>query len=268
MSRFRQSAPEGERLLLRGLALGYPSGYRTPQHAHDWGQLVHAAEGVLEVQAGSSSWIVPPGRAVWVPPGVRHAVAASGPAALRTLYFPPSRAGGLPRRCGVLTVPPLLRELILHAIQLGPLEAGEPAHRRLAGVIHDQLAPLPDLPLELAWPRDPRARSVAEALGREPARPDALEELARGSGASARTLERLFRRETGLSFGRWRQQLRLQAAVRLLALGHPVTEVAFEVGYESPSAFIAMFRRALGTTPGRYRGTGRVAQKRPSIEPA
>lgn len=235
-----------------GLAVGYPPGFRLDEHTHDWDQLVHAVEGVLEVRTAAGVWIVPPERAVWVPSGVPHAVECVGRVAMRTLYFPSGSVPSLGRQCCVVRVSALLRELVLHAIVEAPLVPALAAHERLRGVIFDQLAELPELPLELRWPRDARATLVAKRLARDPASTASLSLLARGSGASLRTLERLFRAETGLPLGKWRCQVRLHAALRLLAAGRAVTEVAFDVGYESPSAFIAMFRRELGVTPGKY----------------
>jgi AraC-like DNA-binding protein len=92
---------------------------------------------------------------------------------------------------------------------------------------------------------------VAAVLRANPSDPRPLAEIV-GRGASLRTIERLFQVETGMTFGRWRQQLRLVEALRLLAVGEPVTSVALDVGYESPSAFVSAFRRTFGVTPGRY----------------
>jgi AraC-like DNA-binding protein len=239
-------------LLVRGLAVEYPSGAVLEGHAHSWPQLVYAAEGVMTVQTEQGIWVVPPERAVWIPGGIEHSIAMSGRVSMRTLYFAPSLVRALPRRCGVVRVAPLLRELVLHAVARAPLRRDAPAQRRLARVLVDQLRELPAAPLELPVPRDPRARRAALRLREEPGLRMPVHQLAREAGTSRRTLERLFRRETGLSFGRWRQQARLLHAMRRLAHGEPVGSVALEVGYESPSAFIARFRRALGATPGSY----------------
>jgi len=126
------------------------------------------------------------------------------------------------------------------------------ADRRLAHVILDQLETLPAEPLQLPMPRDPRARKAAERLQADPGDPSSLAEAARATGASKRTLERLFLEETHMTLGRWRLRLRLLEALRLLAEGHSVTRVALDVGYQSPSAFVSVFRRELGTTPARY----------------
>lgn len=239
-------------LVVRGLAMRYSHGTRLDRHRHDWPQLVYASQGVMRVETDEGIWVVPPQRAVWIPAGVGHTIAMSGQVSMRTLYLHSSIAGALPRRCRVVAVSPLLRELILHAIERGPLSGDDPAQLRLAGLLVDQLRLLPVVPLELPMPRDPRALKAAEQLREQPGGPHDLDALARECGASRRTLERLFRSQTGISLGRWRQQARLLQAMRLLAHGEPVTSIALEVGYESPSAFIASFANAFGTTPGRY----------------
>lgn len=246
----RQATTDGP--ILRTLAAGYSSGTVLEHHAHDWAQLVYASTGVMSVATEDGTWVVPSHRAVWIPPRIRHSIAMSGRVAMRTLYFRPELIGKLPRRCCVIAVPPLLRELIQHAIALGALRSSEAAHRRFLAFLLDQLAALPAVALELPMPRDARAQRVAHRLQENPAEPATLAELARAAGVSRRTLERLFPAETGLSLGRWRQQARLLHAMRLLARGEPVTSTALEVGYDSPSAFIAAFSAVLGTTPGRY----------------
>lgn len=245
----RQSPPE---LLIRTLAVGYPSGAVLERHSHPWAQLVYAFEGVMTVQTAQGTWVVPAQRAVWIPGGVEHSVAMSGWVSMRTLYLTPSLVRTLPGRCCVVAVAPLLRELILHAVARGPLRGDVAEHRHLIDCLVDQLRELPAAPLELPVPRDDRALRVALRLREEPGIAEPVDVLARAAGASRRTLERLFRKETGMSLGRWRQQARLLEAMRRLARGEPVTSIALEVGYESPSAFIATFKSVLGTTPGRY----------------
>ncbi len=171
---------------------------------------------------------------------------------MRTLYIQPRLAALLPRRCCVVVVPPLLRQLILHTMALGMLRRDVPEHRRLVAFLLDQVRGLPAAPLELPMPRDERALRVATRLRDSPGTASTLTQVGREAGASRRTLERLFLKETGMSLGRWRQQARLLHAMRLLARGQGVTAAALEVGHESVSAFIGAFSGALGTTPGRY----------------
>jgi AraC-like DNA-binding protein len=240
-----------ENVLVRGYAVTHSAGTGTLPQAERWDQLVYAARGVLRLSTDGGLWVLPPHRALWVPEGTRYQVAMSGPVTLRTLYF----ARGLSpygQGCRVLDVPPLLRELIHYAHRMVPLFEREPAHERLVGVLLDVLRPLPDAPLLLPMPVDPRAASVAHTLRACPADRGSVGALAGAAGTSRRTLERIFLAETGMSVGRWRQRLRLVEAVRLLAEGMPVTSVAARVGYATPSAFGAAFTKELGVSPGRY----------------
>lgn len=206
----------------------------------------------MTVSTGDGTWVVPPQQAVWVPPGVLHEVTSIGALAMRTLYLHPAAIGGLPEACRVVTVPALLRELILRAVTLPPDYPPDGPEARLMAVVPDQLQALQPEPLHLPMPSDRRLRTITDALAKRPADGRSLADWARSAGASERTLARLFRRETGMTFGAWRQRLRLLAAIARLAEGRPVTAVAFDLGYESPSAFVAMFRRQLGEPPGRY----------------
>jgi len=160
----------------------------------------------------------------------------------------------------VVQVSPLLRESLLRAIAFAQPYAEAGPEARLVAVIADEIRAAPTAPLHLPLPRDVRARRVADALRANPGDPRTLAEWARVAGASARTLERLFERETSLAFGGWRQQARLLRGLEQLASGEAVTSVALDLGYETPSAFIAMFRRALGTSPGRYFRAGRTGR--------
>ena len=229
----------------------YPAGHLIAPHRHAQAQLVYAAAGVMTVTAAAGAWLVPPQCAVWVPAGVEHSLLAHGPMALRTLYFEPA-AAPLPDRCAVIAVAPLLRELILAVTALPPAYDTGGADGRLLATLRDRLRLAPETPLFLPMPRDRRLAALCRALADAPGDGRPLAAWGRRVGASARTLARLFVAETGMTFGRWRRRARLQAAIRRLAAGEPVIAVALDLGYEGPSAFIAMFRRALGRTPGRY----------------
>jgi AraC-like DNA-binding protein len=236
---------------VRGYAVTHPGGpVRLPQSA-GWDQLIYASRGVLTVHTDDGAWVIPPDRAVWVPAGVAHRLTMAGRTSIRTLYF---RAGLviLDTACRAVTVAPLARELILHVIRLSPLDLAVPAHERLFGVLVDQLTALPVAPLGLPMPVDPRAGAAAAMIEAGPAATESVTALARRAGASRRTLERLFRAETGLSVGQWRERARLLAALPLLAQGEPVAAVAHRVGYATASAFGTMFRRTLGVSPTRY----------------
>lgn len=252
MSSIRQDAREQD-LVVRSLALDLAAGTVLEPHAHAWHQLVYARAGVLEVTAESGTWVVPPQRAVWVPGGTTHAVRACGKLELRTLYLRPS-AVRWSRGVAVLSVAPLLRELVVAIVADGALDATVARDARRLAVLLDELDAVDVEPLSLPMPTDPRARRVADALRARPSDVSTLADFAEFAGTSSRTLERLFRRQTGLTFAAWRTQARLLAAVTLLADGRAVTAVALDVGYSSPSAFVNAFRRHLAVTPGRYHG--------------
>ena len=237
---------------IMGLTHDYVPGHVIPLHFHDRDQLVYASRGVMTVRTEDSAWVVPTHRAVWIPASVPHTVAMSGAVAMRTLYLRARLAQGLPRNCCVVNVLPLLRELILYVCAIGSLKKTIKRQRHLMLLILDLLEASPRIPLQLRNPSDPRALRVSEALLANPSDRRPLAQICKSSGASKRTMERLFQEEVGMTFSKWRQQLRLMQAMRLLAEGAKVTHAALESGYSTPSAFICMFRRTLGTTPAAY----------------
>lgn len=217
-------------------------------HGHPVHQLVHPLRGVLQVSTEKGSWVVPPHRAVWIPAHIAHAHQAHGPTEMRGLKFdvPNPLAPDTPT---VLSVSPLLREVIRALTEL-PIADEQRFH--LEQVALHELRGVEALPFGLPAPHDERLVDVATILEADPADPPSLPQLGRAVGASSRTLSRLFRRQTGITFPQWRAQLRLHHALKLLAAGTPVTRVAADCGYRSPSAFIESFRLAFGTTPGRW----------------
>ena len=256
MSQSRQSDPPlvalGLRVPVLGLADDHGPDRPIPLHRHDAAQLIHAASGVMKVRTEHGLWIVPPARAVWVPAFADHAIDMVGVVELRTVYLDPAFARLDGERCRVVQVSPLLRALILRAVEFGPDYPADGPEANVAAVLRDELRTAEVAPLHLPMLSDPRAREVARAFERDPADRRSRAEWARVAGASERTLERLFHAEAGMSFGRWQRQVRLLRALEGLAQGRSVTEVGLEVGFDTPSAFIAMFRSAMGTTPGRY----------------
>lgn len=252
MSQKRHGPADEPHFLVRTTALDLRDGASLSHHEHAWDQLIYACTGVLSVWTERGSWVAPPRWAVWAPAGIAHAITCTGASSLRTLYLrPESRDRALRTSC-VVAVSPLLRELVLRAVALGVLDDREPVHVALASLVVHELRAVPAPSFELPMPRDERLRRIAEHLVATPADRDDHEALARRFATSARTLERDFLRETGLSLGRWRQQARFLHALRRLGAGASVKEVATESGYRSASAFVAAFRSELGTTPGRY----------------
>lgn len=226
-----------------------PAGSCTRLHAHDWAQFSYALSGVLEVRTAQASFMAPPQRAIWVPAGVEHVVTTSTPTEMRSLYLDESALPKASATCRVLAVTALLRELIVSVSAL-PVEYDEAgAAGRLVAVLFDELQGLAELDLNLPLPRDRRLQQLCTELQANPDNRRTLDEWGRGLGLSARSLSRLFQQETGMSFGQWRLRLRLLLALGALEQGESVTKVALDSGYESTSAFIAVFRRVFGATP-------------------
>jgi AraC-like DNA-binding protein len=238
---------------LAAFARDYAEGEATGWHAHARAQLLYATQGVMRVATPGAGFVVPPGRALWVPAAMEHEVRTAGRVAMRALFFRADAARVGEASPAVLGVSALLRELILAACA-EPLEwdeAGRGGH--LAALIAEEVARAPRLPLGVPALRDARLRRLAEALAADPASDLSLEEWAARCGASARTLARLFQTETGMGFARWRQTLRLTEAAALLAQGATPARAAAAVGYASAPAFGAAFRAAFGITPGEAR---------------
>jgi AraC-like DNA-binding protein len=233
-------------------AMDLAAGYSYPPHSHARAQLVYAVSGVLTVATSQGSWLVPPQQAVWVPADVTHEVRVPNPVAMRNLYLHPDAVRDLPGECRVIAVSALLRELILRAVEISGDRPVGAADSRIGMMILDELRGAAAEPLHLPLPRDRRVKAVTDALAANPGDRRSLAGWARAAGASERTLARHFLRETGLTFAAWRQRLRLLGAIRRLANGESITGIAYDLGYESPSAFIAMFSKTLGATPGRY----------------
>jgi AraC-like DNA-binding protein/mannose-6-phosphate isomerase-like protein (cupin superfamily) len=232
----------------------FASGFEILPHHHERAQLIHATAGTMRVSTDDGVWVVPPQRALWVPAGVTHSIVMVGDTTMRTLYVRDDAAAAMPGECRVLSISPLLRELIVRATEL-PLQYDEhgPAGHVVA-LILSELQGLQSLALQLPMPRDARLRTLCQALLDSPGDQRPLEAWARTINTSARTLARRFQSETGLSFGAWRQQARVLEAMGRLGGGAAVTEVAFDLGYESVSAFSAMFHRATGAPPSQFRG--------------
>jgi AraC-like DNA-binding protein len=240
-------------LTVRCTAANYTSGFEIDTHTHDWHQLLFAISGAMTVYGGRWSWMIPPGKAVFIPARCSHSICMWGNVAMRSLYF--SSALQAPvlaqEECRVLSVTPLMKELILRVVELRALDSRSPGHNRLAGLLLDEMDAAPVTPLMLPLPKDSRASAVARHVLTSPAGTETIDELCRQYGVGTRTLERRFRDETGISFGLWRQKARMLESIRQLAEGKSVTEAALDAGYNSVSAFIATFKRTFGATPGK-----------------
>ncbi|MEO8523232.1 MAG: helix-turn-helix transcriptional regulator [Caldimonas sp.] len=241
---------------------------RVVPHAHPWGQVAISSTGVVRVTMQHGTTIVPPSRALWIPPGVEHAVTVVEDADLLTLYLDPGPRGrGLAtsaveaakwQQCRVLEASRLLLALALE-LDTRPDDGHEGMARdalqrekRIAALLVDELKRAPQVPLGIALPAEKRLRHLCEAMLDDPSRHASLDAWAADAGASARTVARLFRSELGTTFVRWREQVLLARAVPLAARRMPMAAIANELGYASPSAFAAMVRRSVGTSPLRF----------------
>ena len=222
-------------------------------HSHNWGQFIYAYEGTLDITTPDGRYLAPPNRGVWVPSNTPHEVSTLGGAELSSVYITVEESASLEKICQVVEVSGLLRELIFEALQRPISYDWLSQTGRLFRIVRDQIASAKAVPLHLPFPRDSRLLKVCASLQRDPGNQDNLECWGNHVGASERTLQRLFQKETGISFRSWRQQLRLQVALqRLVTTSDSITHIASDLGYESSSAFIAMFKGQLGVTPGGY----------------
>ncbi len=226
-----------------------PPGLVFDWHTHPDHQLAWAASGVLTVRSDTATWVLPPTRALWIPAGVRHETLSAGAATMRSAYVRPAMCPIEWAEPTPVSASPLLAELIGY-LERRELDTDQRAHAE--SVLVDLLQPVAMTTIEVRMPADERARQVADLMAANPADAKTLAEWGREIGASERTLARAFLAGTGVSFGRWRTLLRVQAALVALADGQPVGNVARHVGYESDSAFVAAFRRETGVTPAAY----------------
>ncbi|MBP0598870.1 helix-turn-helix transcriptional regulator [Herbaspirillum sp. LeCh32-8] len=252
MSIIRQTDPDLAAAPLVGQAELWPPGSMAPHH-HQRHQLMYAATGVVHVLTAVGEWVLPPSRAIWISGSTEHELIAKRHTDTRVLYIDTSTYQmPVGEYCVVIGVTPLVRELISACTELPWDYQVESPEGRLAQVLIDQIRALHQDSADLPLPSDPRALRIVDILRREPANREPLSELASRVGASPRTIERLFQKDTHLSFGIWRQRMRLLIAIERLAYGESVTNVALDVGYESASSFVAAFRSVFGNTPARY----------------
>ncbi|QQB37415.1 helix-turn-helix transcriptional regulator [Achromobacter deleyi] len=225
--------------------------HESPTHRHRMGQLVLSLQGAVTSTVPQGLWMVPPRYGVWIPGGTPHSNRVTDNGRVCFLFVPPDTPG-LPRQCCTLAITPLVRELMVHLADLSPAATADPGNRRLADVLVEQLAQMPTEQLHLPLSEHPRLREIATALHADPADRSTVAEWGRRLAMSERTLARLVRQEVGMSFGRWRQQMHIVMALQRLSSGVSVQRTAEDLGYESVSAFITMFRKTLGQTPARY----------------
>jgi AraC-like DNA-binding protein len=229
----------------------YDAGYTGERHAHQRAQLLHAIAGTMLVTAEHGSWIIPPHRALWIPPTVSHEVHCRDKVSLRTVYIEPACCHDMGTTCRALDVSNLLSELLVEAgtIELEYDLAGRDG--RLMQLLLDEIRRMETLPLYVPMPGSRSLAGICRRIVLDPSLDLGLDDCAALTAMARRTFTRRFREETGMTFAQWRQQVRLREAVVRLGEGDPVTTVALAVGYETPSAFTAVFRRALNILPSK-----------------
>ncbi|MGC1333084.1 MULTISPECIES: AraC family transcriptional regulator [unclassified Pseudomonas] len=235
------------------VALDFEDGHWVASHSHHKAQLLYATQGVLVVGSAEGHWLVPGNRGLWIPPGVAHWTRMVGAVRIRTLYIDPALvAVPLPASCCVLGVSPLLRELILAAVDISGLPAPDSRDGRVMALMLDELSQQQVLALHLPQLHHRALQPLSQQILLGQGLELELNDWAAQLNVNPKTLQRWFLRDTGMTFGKWRQQARLLTALQRLALGRSVLEVALDVGYNTPSAFSAMFRRQFGVSPSEW----------------
>ena len=231
----------------------YPAGHLHAAHAHRRSQLLFAELGTMQVETQHGSWMVPPHQAMWLPAAVRHSITMLSDVATRSVYLDARAARGMAGQCQVVGVSPLLRQLLIAAVDL-PAEY-EPQSRagRIMALLIDEIRLAPVLPLSLPFPADARLAARCRRFVERPTAQDTIDRWRRALGLSRRSFTRLFRQETGLTFSAWQRRACLLAAVPRLLAGEAVTIIAFDLDYSSPAAFTTMFRKLVGASPTAYR---------------
>ena len=229
-----------------------PANHRIAPHRHRRSQLLYAAIGIMVVGTEAGRWIVPPARAVWIPAGMQHEVHALAPVSTRSIYVDAGVDASLPAECRVIGISRLMRELLLETADLPlPFERGSRADL-IFSLLVQEIVRAPVLPLDIPFPADVRLASRCRAYLEHPSPHETIDDWCNELALSRRTFTRKFRAETGVSFAAWRRQASIFATLPRLAAGEQITTIAFDLGYESASAFATMFKRVIGVPPSRY----------------
>ncbi|MGE8409631.1 MAG: AraC family transcriptional regulator [Pseudomonas sp.] len=233
-------------------ATDYPDNWHIPPHSHEKHQLIYAIEGVMVVHSALNQWTVPPSRGIWMPRGQVHSIRCVGVVKMRSVFIQPDAQLDLPGETCAVSVSTLLSELIKVSVGMRLPHAPNSREARVMRLILDELEILPTLPLNLPQPADPRLCRICAALQSNPGDNSTLAHWSERLNLDEKTIQRLFHRQTGMTFGQWRQQARLLLALERIAVGEKIIDVAGALGYDSPSAFTAMFRKHFGKTPSQF----------------
>jgi AraC-like DNA-binding protein/mannose-6-phosphate isomerase-like protein (cupin superfamily) len=233
-------------------ATDYPENWFIEPHSHAKHQLIYAIEGVMVVHSGLSQWTVPPSRGIWMPSGHVHSIRCVGALKMRSVFVRPDQFPQLPGETRAVSISALLSELIKTSVTIAaPIDA-DTREARILRLIVDELTLLPTLPLHLPQPADPRIGAICATLQTDPGDGSTLADWSARLNLDEKTIQRLFHKETGMTFGQWRQQARLLLALERIAVGEKIIDVAGALGYDSPSAFTTMFKKQFGKTPSHF----------------
>ncbi len=235
-----------------GYARSWSKGSQNEPHSHSRAQLIYAISGSMKVTSQEGSWIVPPERAVWMPPGAEHFASALSDVEARFLYLDASAEILLPEKVTVVQMTALMRECLISFLKLPRLYEEDGVAHHLLAVMLSELNAMPVMPLYLPQPKTAALRKATVLLQEHFDNQPTLETIACKVGYGMRSFERHFIAETGLTWRSWVQQARLLEAISRLSIGNSVSDVAHALGYEGPSAFVSMFKKATGITPGKY----------------
>lgn len=230
----------------------WPADSHIPLHHHNTAQFIYAAQGTLTLEMPEHILVVPPTRAVWIPAHMNHSIYCSSALDLLTFQFAQDKLPIDTRQCRIVQVSALLRACMLKVEQFPQQYQADTAQGRLAAVLLDEINAAPITPFQLPMPKDKRAKKIAYLFLNQPDTRHPMKDWADQAGASERTLSRIFQAETAQSFGAWQQQARISKSLELLANGSNVTDTALAVGFQSSSAFIAVFNKTIGMTPAKY----------------
>jgi len=237
-----------------GISNDYPPSFELDWHSHGRGQLIYASTGVIVLSTPNGAWIAPPERAIWTPAGMPHSVRMVGAVSTRSLLLDEAAATVLGDAAVVIAVSPLVRHLLIAAAAI-PAEYEISGRDGLVmGLLVAELARAPRVALSVPFPASPKLAARCHVFLEAPDIHATIDSWSADLGMDRRAFTRAFRRETGMSFGEWRQQACLLEALPRLADGESVTAIALDLGYDSPAAFSTMFRRLLGVPPSRYAG--------------
>jgi AraC-like DNA-binding protein len=221
-------------------------------HQHRKGHLIYSVRGVLNCEIEKGAWIVPPNCAIWIPGDTPYSARGAGQTETNCLYVEPDAAAGLPKNCCTLAVSPLMRELLFEVALFPDLYPLGGREERTVSFLLEELSMARAEGFYFPMPSHPRLRQLAGTLRADPADDAPVDTWAKRIGMSERTMTRLLRNEIGMSFGRWRRQLHVVLGLQLLSQGDTVQAIALQLGYESASGFVTMFRKAVGKPPAKF----------------